>query len=31
MKLFDMEFLTTYPYNEIFPYMAAICDDKGNT
>ncbi len=31
MKLFDMEFLQTYPNNEQFPYMAAICDEDGNT
>jgi hypothetical protein len=31
MKLFDMEFVTTYPKGEIVPYMAAICDENGNT
>jgi len=29
MKLFDMEFLTIYPSGKLFPYMAAICDEKG--
>jgi hypothetical protein len=31
MKLFDLEFMQTYPNNEPFAYMAAICDDKGIT